>query len=80
MHPYLTERMLQQSGWLAPLGAIAVQLRERLDGSGYPRGLAGSAVSVPGRVLGAPTPTSRCASRGRTVMRSRSGRGGRAAG
>jgi HD-GYP domain-containing protein (c-di-GMP phosphodiesterase class II) len=53
MHPYLTERMLQQSGWLAPLGAIAVQVRERLDGSGYPRGLSGSAISVPGRVLGA---------------------------
>ncbi len=29
MHPYLTERMLHQSSWLAPLGAIAVQLRER---------------------------------------------------
>jgi HD-GYP domain-containing protein (c-di-GMP phosphodiesterase class II) len=53
LHPYLTERMLQQSGWLAPLGAIAGQLRERLDGSGYPRGLAGSAISVPGRVLAA---------------------------
>jgi HD-GYP domain-containing protein (c-di-GMP phosphodiesterase class II) len=53
MHPYLTERMLQQSGWLAPLGAIAVQLRERLDGSGYPRGLSGNAISVAGRVLGA---------------------------
>jgi HD-GYP domain-containing protein (c-di-GMP phosphodiesterase class II) len=53
MHPYLTERMLQQSGWLAPLGAIAVQVRERLDGSGYPRGLAGNAISVPGRVLAA---------------------------
>ena len=38
MHPYLTERMLHQSEALAPLGAIAVQLRERLDGSGYPRG------------------------------------------
>ena len=53
MHPYLTERMLQQSGWLAPLGAIAVQLRERLDGSGYPRGVSGNALSVAGRVLGA---------------------------
>ena len=39
MHPYLTERMLHQSAALAPLGAIAVQHRERLDGSGYPRGL-----------------------------------------
>jgi HD-GYP domain-containing protein (c-di-GMP phosphodiesterase class II) len=53
MHPYLTERMLQQSSWLAPLGAIAVQLRERMDGSGYPRGLSGNAISVAGRVLGA---------------------------
>ena len=41
MHPYLTERMLHQSEALAPLGAIAVQHRERLDGSGYPRGLVG---------------------------------------
>jgi HD-GYP domain-containing protein (c-di-GMP phosphodiesterase class II) len=53
LHPYLTERMLQQSQSLAPLGAIAVQLRERLDGSGYPRGLSGTAVSPPARVLGA---------------------------
>ena len=53
MHPYLTERMLHQSTALAPLGAIAVQLRERLDGSGYPRGLSGGAISMPARVLGA---------------------------
>jgi HD-GYP domain-containing protein (c-di-GMP phosphodiesterase class II) len=53
MYPYLTERMLRQSAWLAPLGAIAVQLRERLDGSGYPRGLSGSAISRPARILAA---------------------------
>jgi DNA-binding CsgD family transcriptional regulator len=53
MHPYLTERMLQQSSWLAPLGAIAVQLRERLDGSGYPRGLSAGAISQPALILGA---------------------------
>ena len=52
-HPYLTERMLQFSDSLAPLGAIAVQHRERLDGSGYPRGLAGGAISGPARILGA---------------------------
>jgi HD-GYP domain-containing protein (c-di-GMP phosphodiesterase class II) len=53
MMPYLTERMLQQSATLAPLGAVAVQLRERLDGSGYPRGLSGGAISTSGRLLGA---------------------------
>jgi HD-GYP domain-containing protein (c-di-GMP phosphodiesterase class II) len=52
MAPYLTERMLRQSAALAPLGEIAVQHRERLDGSGYPRGLSGSAISRAGRVLG----------------------------
>jgi HD-GYP domain-containing protein (c-di-GMP phosphodiesterase class II) len=53
MYPYLTERMLHQSAALAPLGEIAVQHRERLDGSGYPRGLSGGAISRPARVLGA---------------------------
>ncbi len=53
MYPYLTERMLHQSESLAPLGAIAVQHRERLDGSGYPRGLTGGAISQPARILGA---------------------------
>ena len=50
-HPYLTERMLHGSAALAPLGAIAVQQRERLDGSGYPRGLRGNAISRPARIL-----------------------------
>jgi len=53
MHPYLTERMLRQSESLAPLAALAVQLRERLDGSGYPRGLTGSTISRAGQVLAA---------------------------
>ncbi len=53
MFPYLTERMLRQSPALAPLGAIAVQHRERLDGSGYPHGLSGGAISRPARILGA---------------------------
>jgi HD-GYP domain-containing protein (c-di-GMP phosphodiesterase class II) len=53
MHPYLTERMLHQSAALAPLGAIAVQLRERLDGSGYPRRMSGAAIPLTARVLGA---------------------------
>jgi HD-GYP domain-containing protein (c-di-GMP phosphodiesterase class II) len=53
LHPYLTERMLQQSPVLAPLGAIAVQHCERLDGSGYPRRLSGAAISRPARIVGA---------------------------
>ena len=53
MQPYLTGRMLQQSDALAPLGALAIQHRERLDGSGYPRGLSGATLSRPARVLGA---------------------------
>jgi HD-GYP domain-containing protein (c-di-GMP phosphodiesterase class II) len=53
MHPYITERMLHQSTALAPLGAIAVQHRERLDGSGYPRGTAGPAIPLAARILAA---------------------------
>jgi HD-GYP domain-containing protein (c-di-GMP phosphodiesterase class II) len=53
LHPYLTERMLASSSALAPLAAVAVQHHERLDGSGYPRGLAGGALSPEGRVLAA---------------------------
>ena len=53
MHPYLTERMLSQSDALAPLGALAATLRERLDGSGYPRRLSGAAIPLSARVLGA---------------------------
>ena len=53
MAPYLTERMLRQSEALGPLGAIAVQHRERLDGSGYPNALTGASISRPARILGA---------------------------
>jgi HD-GYP domain-containing protein (c-di-GMP phosphodiesterase class II) len=53
LHPYLTERMLASSPALAPLGAIAVQHHERLDGSGYPRGLSGDALTPAGRILAA---------------------------
>jgi HD-GYP domain-containing protein (c-di-GMP phosphodiesterase class II) len=53
LHPYYAERMLQQSDALAPLARIVVQQRERLDGSGYPRGLPGNAISPLARILGA---------------------------
>jgi HD-GYP domain-containing protein (c-di-GMP phosphodiesterase class II) len=53
LHPYLSERMLAFSTTLAPLGAIAVQHHERLDGSGYPRSLTGRALTPEGRLLAA---------------------------
>jgi len=51
--PYLTDRMLRQSEALSPLATVAVQHRERLDGSGYPRGLSGAAITQHARILGA---------------------------
>jgi HD-GYP domain-containing protein (c-di-GMP phosphodiesterase class II) len=53
MHPYITERMLHQSGALAPVGALAVMHGERVDGSGYPRGIAGAAIPRSARILAA---------------------------
>jgi HD-GYP domain-containing protein (c-di-GMP phosphodiesterase class II) len=53
LHPYLTERMLSFSPSLAPLGTLAALHHERLDGSGYPRGLSGDAIAPAGRVLAA---------------------------
>jgi HD-GYP domain-containing protein (c-di-GMP phosphodiesterase class II) len=53
MYPYYGERMLQQSETLAPLARVVVQHRERLDGSGYPRGLPGNAIGRPARIIGA---------------------------
>jgi HD-GYP domain-containing protein (c-di-GMP phosphodiesterase class II) len=53
LHPYLTERILSASPVLAPLGSLAAQHHERLDGSGYPRGIKASTLSPSGRILAA---------------------------
>jgi HD-GYP domain-containing protein (c-di-GMP phosphodiesterase class II) len=53
LHPYLTDRMLASCPGLAAFGATAVQYHERLDGSGYPRGLHADALTPCGRVLAA---------------------------
>ena len=53
MHPYLSERILAFSQTLAPLGALAVEHHERLDGSGYPRGMSANAITLPSRILAA---------------------------
>jgi HD-GYP domain-containing protein (c-di-GMP phosphodiesterase class II) len=64
MHPYYTERMLARPETLARLGAIAALAHERCDGSGFPRGLTGSAIPVTARVLAAA-----CAFQSRTEPR-----------
>jgi HD-GYP domain-containing protein (c-di-GMP phosphodiesterase class II) len=51
LHPHYTERMLHRSVALAPAGRLAGQVRERLDGSGYPAGRGGSAISRSSRIL-----------------------------
>lgn len=45
--------MLAFSPDLAALAEIAGQHHERMDGSGYPRGLTGEAISFEARLLGA---------------------------
>lgn len=51
--PYLTERVLAYQPRLAEIGAVASMFHERLDGSGYPRGLSGNAIPKPARILAA---------------------------
>jgi HD-GYP domain-containing protein (c-di-GMP phosphodiesterase class II) len=53
LHPYLTERMLAATRSLAPLAAIAAHHHERLDGTGYPRGLGPDALTPAARILAA---------------------------
>lgn len=53
MHPYLTQRTFSRSPRLARLAEVAAEHHERLDGSGYPRGLAGAALSPEARILAA---------------------------
>jgi HD-GYP domain-containing protein (c-di-GMP phosphodiesterase class II) len=53
MHAYLTERMLARPPALARIGGVAALVNERIDGSGYHRGLSGPAISAAGRILAA---------------------------
>jgi HD-GYP domain-containing protein (c-di-GMP phosphodiesterase class II) len=53
LHPYQSERILARSRVLAPLARTAGMHHERLDGSGYHRGIAGAQVPAPARVLAA---------------------------
>jgi HD-GYP domain-containing protein (c-di-GMP phosphodiesterase class II) len=53
LHPYYAERVLAKSAPLARLGAIAGAHHERLDGSGYHRGVRGAVLSPAARILAA---------------------------
>jgi HD-GYP domain-containing protein (c-di-GMP phosphodiesterase class II) len=53
LHSYYTDRMLRRVPGLAAAGRIAGLAHERLDGSGYHRGLPASAVPVTARILAA---------------------------
>ncbi|MFC4602740.1 HD domain-containing phosphohydrolase [Rhodococcus kronopolitis] len=53
LYPYLTGRILGRVSGLEPIVAIASAHRERLDGSGFPRGVGGADLSAPARVLAA---------------------------
>lgn len=53
LHPYLTERVLTHCQGLHQLVAPAGAHQERLDGSGYHRGLTAEAIPAPARLLSA---------------------------
>ena len=53
LHPYLTVRILSQVGGLEQVAELAGNHHERLDGSGYPRGLSGNSLGLGDRLLAA---------------------------
>jgi HD-GYP domain-containing protein (c-di-GMP phosphodiesterase class II) len=53
LHAYYTERMLRRPAALAGLAAVASSHHERLDGSGYHRGVRGADIPLLGRYLAA---------------------------
>jgi HD-GYP domain-containing protein (c-di-GMP phosphodiesterase class II) len=53
LHPYYTERVLARPGRLARLGRLASHHHERLDGSGYHRGVPAPMLSPAARILAA---------------------------
>jgi DNA-binding NarL/FixJ family response regulator len=53
MHVYYVERIFSRPGPLRRIGLLAATHHERMDGSGYHRGVGGTMLSVPARVLAA---------------------------
>ena len=52
-HPYLTDKMLARIPALAASREIAARHHERLDGSGYPRGLTAASLTMADRIVAA---------------------------
>jgi len=50
-HPLHTEAVLQRAGPLRPIAGIAGAHHERLDGSGYPRGLRAGELALAARLI-----------------------------
>jgi HD-GYP domain-containing protein (c-di-GMP phosphodiesterase class II) len=53
LHPYLTDKMLVRIPALAASREVAARHHERLDGSGYPRGLSAPSLTPSDRILAA---------------------------
>jgi HD-GYP domain-containing protein (c-di-GMP phosphodiesterase class II) len=53
LHPYLSERVLGRCALLAPFAELAGRHHERVDASGYHRGLPGDQLSTTARLLAA---------------------------
>ncbi len=53
LHPYRTERVLSRAAFLAGLSPVASAHHERLDRSGYHRGMAAAELTMPARLLAA---------------------------
>jgi HD-GYP domain-containing protein (c-di-GMP phosphodiesterase class II) len=53
LHPYYIERVLTHSTFLSDLAPVASRHHERLDGSGYHRGLSAAMLMAPARLLAA---------------------------
>lgn len=50
---YYTDRVLAKPAALARIGTVAAFAHERCDATGYPRGLSGVSIPMPGRILAA---------------------------
>jgi len=53
LHPYRTERVLSRAAFLADLAPVACAHHERLDRSGYHRGMPAAELTMPARLLAA---------------------------